>query len=210
MAQVFAMAALAAPAAAAEIVSRYTSADIDSKACKKYDGEEIDGSELYSSYSCRGVAGYVVVMLFDDARNTVSVGRNVKAAEKEPAHGEGFRPFNSALGKIEWRGVRGEKPFAIIQRWSVADQENTDKDGRPASQQLLVVTRLPPGPVCQVAFIDVKANGGAANAIARKAADEIARPFKCGTDEVKHVGAQGRAAALATRPEQDDEEGRQE
>jgi hypothetical protein len=197
---------LAPPAAAAEIVSQYTSADIDTKTCKKIAGEEIDGSELYSTYSCRGVAGYIALMLFEDARNSVSAGRSVKAAENEPAASEGFLPFNSALTTIEWRGEKGKKPFAIIQRWSIADLENAGKDGRPGSAQLLVVTRLPPGPVCQVALIDVKANGGEANAVARKAADEIARGFTCGKDEAKFIGAQGRASQLAARPQHVPEE----
>jgi hypothetical protein len=60
------------------------------------------------------------------------------------------------------------------------------------------VTRLPPGPVCHVAYIDVKANRNA-NELARKAADETARGFKCGKDEVKVIGASGRAVELATR-----------
>jgi hypothetical protein len=43
---------------------------------------------------------------------------------------------------------------------------------------VLIVTRLPPGPVCQVAQIDVKP-GEDANSEARRAADETARGFKC-------------------------------
>jgi hypothetical protein len=35
--------------------------------------------------------------------------------------------------------------------------------------------------------------------LARKTADERARGFKCGKDEVKVIGAAGRAAELATR-----------
>jgi hypothetical protein len=58
--------------------------------------------------------------------------------------------------------------------------------------------RLPPGAVCHVAYIDVKANPSA-NELARKAADETARGFKCGKDEVKVIGESGRAVELATR-----------
>ena len=57
---------------------------------------------------------------------------------------------------------------------------------------MLAVTRLPPGPVCHVAYVDVQANPNA-NELARKAADEIARNFKCGKDEVKMIGDSGRA-----------------
>jgi hypothetical protein len=44
----------------------------------------------------------------------------------------------------------------------------------------------------------VKANPNA-NELARKAADENARDFKCGTDEVKVIGESGRAVELTHR-----------
>jgi hypothetical protein len=44
----------------------------------------------------------------------------------------------------------------------------------------------------------VKANPDA-NELARKAADETARSFKSGKDEVKAIGTRGRAVELATR-----------
>jgi hypothetical protein len=59
-----------------------------------------------------------------------------------------------------------------------------------------VVTRLPPGKVCHVAYVDAAANPDA-NEIARKAADEVARDFRCGKDDVKVIGANGRAVDLA-------------
>lgn len=65
------------------------------------------------------------------------------------------------------------------------------------SKAMLVVTRLPPGPVCHVAYVDAVANP-AANELARKAADDFARGFTCGKDEVKIIGAGGRAVELAT------------
>jgi hypothetical protein len=61
---------------------------------------------------------------------------------------------------------------------------------------MLVVTRLPPGAVCHVAYIDVTANPEA-NELARKAADELARGFDCKTDKVSVIGIGGRATALA-------------
>ena len=48
------------------------------------------------------------------------------------------------------------KPFAIIQRWHIADNADEDKNGRPTAKPMLVVTRLPPGPVCHVAYVDVQ------------------------------------------------------
>ncbi len=44
----------------------------------------------------------------------------------------------------------------------------------------------------------VKANPNA-NELARQAADEFARGFSCGKDEVKIIGASGRAIELAAR-----------
>jgi hypothetical protein len=63
---------------------------------------------------------------------------------------------------------------------------------------MLAVTRLPPGAVCHVAYIDGQANRNA-NEFARQAADEFARYFKCGKDEVKVIGEKGTAVSLAKR-----------
>jgi len=60
------------------------------------------------------------------------------------------------------------------------------------------VTRLPPGEVCHVAYGEAQANPNA-NELARKAADELARDFKCGKDEVKVIGDSGVAVGLAKR-----------
>jgi len=60
------------------------------------------------------------------------------------------------------------------------------------------VTRLSPGAVCHVAYVDVRANPNP-NDLARQAADEFARDFNCGKDEVKVVGESGRAVDLAKR-----------
>jgi hypothetical protein len=146
---------------------------------------------------CQGKAGLKVLVSEDDLRETVSVGRSRAAAASEPAAQVWFGPFNSATTTVEWRTFNG-KPFAIIQRWHIADNGDPDKDGRPIARPLLAVTRLPPGPVCHVAYIDVKANRNA-NELARKAADQTARGFKYGKDEVKVIGASGRAVELATR-----------
>ena len=41
-----------------------------------------------------------------------------------------FGPFNSTANTVEWRAADG-KPFAIIQRWHIADNNDPDKSGRP-------------------------------------------------------------------------------
>jgi hypothetical protein len=146
---------------------------------------------------CPGKSGLVVLVTEDDLRETVSVGRDRAAAAREPAAEAWFAPFNSSEHTIEWRAVGG-KPFAIIQRWHIADGNDLDKDGRPNTKAMLMVTRLPPGAVCHVAYVDVMANREA-NELARKAADEAARDFQCGKDQVKIVGRSGRAVELVRR-----------
>jgi hypothetical protein len=146
---------------------------------------------------CPGKAGLGVLVNEDDLRETVSVGRTPAMAAKEPAAGLWFGPFNSSTATVEWRMQNG-KPFAIIHRWHLDDVSDEDKNGRPTAKPMLVVTRLPPGPVCHVAYVDVKANPEA-NELARKAADEVARGFRCGKDEVKVIGNSGRAAEMAVR-----------
>jgi hypothetical protein len=146
---------------------------------------------------CPGKPGLVVLLSEDDLRQTVSVGPTAAAAAKEPAAETWFAPFNSTANTIEWRAV-DDKPFAIIQRWMIADGEHPDKTGNPTNRPILTVTRLPPGPVCHVAYIDGQANRSA-NEVARRAADEFARDFKCGKDEVKVVGEKGAAVSLVKR-----------
>ena len=148
---------------------------------------------------CRGRATLVVLVSKDDKRETVSVGYNRIAAAKEPAAKTFFGPFNSALPAIEWR-TAGNNPFAMIQRWRIADvvDQTMSNGGGPDAKPLLVVSRLPPGGVCPVAYVDAKANANA-DELARQAADQIARDFKCGTDQAKVIGTPGRAADLAAQ-----------
>ncbi|MBR0880026.1 hypothetical protein ABIF65_004744 [Bradyrhizobium japonicum] len=154
---------------------------------------ELDGS---TTRVCPGKDGLIVLIAEDDLREIVSVGRNRKAAAEEPAAKVWFAPFNSSEATVEWRSA-GTKPFAMIQRWHIADSTDPDRQGRPNTKAMLVLTRLPPGPVCHVAYVDAIANP-TANELARKAADDLARGFTCGKDEVKIVGTRGRAVELAT------------
>src|SRR5215216_5127953 len=179
------------PANAQTFSSSYTSTA--PKDCRTI-GKPENGS---TTQVCPGKSGLVVVISEDDLRQTVSVGPNRAAAGKEPAAEAWFAPFNSTANTVEWRAADG-KPFAIIQRWLIADNNDLDKAGTPTSKPILAVTRLPPGPVCHVAYIDGQANRNA-NELARQAADEFARDFKCGKDEVKLVGEKGTAVSLAKR-----------
>jgi hypothetical protein len=181
------------PANAQTIGSTYTSTA--PKDCHLSSaGNGVDDSTIRV---CPGKAGLEVLVSEDDLRETVSVGRDHAAAAREPAAQAWFGPFNWTTTTVEWRALDG-KPFAIIQRWHLDDNGDRDKDGRPIAKPMLAVTRLPPGPVCHVAYIDVKANPDA-NELARKAADESARGFKCGKDKVRVIGESGRAVELALR-----------
>jgi hypothetical protein len=182
---------LSSPLAAQTIGSVYTSTE--PKDCRIV--ATGTGGEASATRICPGKAGFIILVNEDDLRETVSAGRSRAAAEKEPAAEAWFTPFNSTTTTIEWRMQDG-KPFAIIQRWHIADNNDQDKGGGPKNKAMLAVTRLPPGAVCHVAYIDVAANPNA-NELARKAADEIARGFTCGKDEVKVIGASGRAVELA-------------
>jgi hypothetical protein len=177
---------LISPAYAQTFSSSYTSTA--PKDCRTI-GKPENGS---ATQVCPGKSGLVVLITEDDLRQTVSVGPNHIAARKEPAAEAGFAPFNSTGDTVEWRAMDG-KPFAIIQRWLISD---TDKAGSPISKPMLAVTRLPPGPLCHVAYIDGQANRNP-NELARQAADEFARDFKCGKDEVKVIGEKGAALSLA-------------
>ncbi|WP_076858738.1 hypothetical protein [Bradyrhizobium mercantei] len=180
-------------AGAETISSSYTSTA--PKACRTIGKpNEEDGG---TTRVCPGKSGLVVLINEGDLREVVSVGRNQAAAAREPAAQAWFGPFSSTGDTVEWRAA-GSKPFAIIQRWQIADNSEQDKRGSPVSRTMLAVTRLPPGDVCHVAYVDVAANPNA-NALARQAADDFARDFKCGTDQVKTIGQSGRTTALTKR-----------
>jgi len=177
---------------AQDVASLYSSTA--TRTCKKVDAAR-DGEGGWSVWLCQGIGGYVVRVTEDDLRTTVSIGRNLKAAADEPASKHQFAPFNSVHDTLEWRMTNGA-PFATIQRWFLADVENSDRSGKPGQAALLIVTRL--SPACHVAYVDVSANAGAnANEQARKAADEHARTFDCNSHPVV-IGKRGRAIQLAT------------
>lgn len=144
---------------------------------------------------CKGYGDLSVLIREGDLRETVSFGVTAKAAAAEPAARSWFGPFSSTTTTIEWRGPKNGAPFAAIQRWHLADNENPGKDNRPIARQLLVVTRLPPGKICHMAYIDVKANPDA-NALARAAADK-APAFDCDKNRIRVEGLPGRAIKLA-------------
>jgi hypothetical protein len=132
---------LSAATTAETFTSVYTSTA--AKDCRKGHSFKLDGDDYASDRVCPGIGGLVVLWQEEDLRGTISAGRTAKAAAAEPAAAQGFGAFNSTTDTIEWRLDRKRKPFAIIQRWHIADHENPAKDGRPGTKQTLVVKARP-------------------------------------------------------------------
>jgi hypothetical protein len=187
-------ASLATTARAGE--SSYTS--IAEKNCRNLGTLEIEDTTYTASRVCAGRGGYKILIDEEDLRETLSVGRTEKQAANEPAARDLFGAFNGYEDRVEWRAGNNGEPYALIVGWSFADNDNVDAAARPNSARFLVVMRLPPGPVCKVAYIDRAANGNASE-LARQAADATARNFKCGTDSVRVIGRRGPAAEALLR-----------
>ena len=186
-----AFAALAQAASAEGPTSQYTSTK--EKDCRTAEKSKPKEEMPWVAQTCKGIGGFVVRIFDADERQTLSFGKTLKAAAKEPAASESFGPFNHVGDTLEWR-MRDGKPFATIMRWFVADNDDQAADGRPKDKPILVVSRL--APACHVALIDASANPDA-NELARQAADEKAATFTCGKDEATIVGKPGRGTELA-------------
>jgi hypothetical protein len=174
----------AEPAQAQQIFSAYSSFDAD-KTCKHTPGRD---PEDYGSWVCPGHGGLIVRLSAGDQRMQVSFGRNARAAANEEAASQTFPGFNSVYqGMVEWRIEKlpngKTRPFATILRWNTRTAEDAEREDGKSTGRTLVVTRLNPGGVCHVGYIDARSAG--ANEAARKLADEKARSFKCGVDDPK-------------------------
>ena len=196
---VAALSLLMGSAALAETISSaYTPFDVD--ACRHRKGRDV---EDYGEWRCVGHAGIPVVMLAGDQRIYVSYGAK---ARDELAARETLASFNGEGKTIEWRitdagnGVGKRRPFATIMRWSttVVVDEAQAKDGQFRGQ-MLVVTRLGPGGVCHVGYVDGRANPNA-NELAREIADRHARAFRCGKDKPMVLGEKGLGFSPAYGP----------
>ena len=92
----------------------------------------------------------------------------------------------SLSDKVEWRGVvtgKGFHPYAIIVRVIPKDPDTMRGGGH-----VLAVIRLEAKRACLATGVDVVANADA-NALAREAADTVARSFTCGQDTPRVTGA---------------------
>jgi hypothetical protein len=167
--------------AAETVRSVYTPLDLDT--CRHRAGK---AEEDYGTWTCRGHAGIRVHVAAGDQRTYVSFGSN---AAKELAAKQTLAAFNSQGKTVEWRFAgedKNAKPFATVVRWNTT----VGAEDPPVKGQVLVVTRLGPGGVCHVGYVDARANPDA-NALAQKIADEHARRFRCGTDKAVVEGRTG-------------------
>jgi hypothetical protein len=176
-----ALALSSAPAAAQTIESQYTS--FDAKSCRHQKGS---AAEDGGSWLCPGYQQLGVRLAAGDQRMYVSYGN---ASKDDRARSQTFPGFNSVYqGTVEWRLEKQAdgklRPFATILRWNIVTDADREKATGPIapSGRVLVVTRLGPGGVCHVGYVDAKANPDA-NELARRIADEHARAFKCGKDK---------------------------
>ena len=161
----------ATAASAGEIASVYSDLDLAKcKALQLYTGDEGEGGE----WECKGIKGHDVMFWEGDLRGNIAFG---PLARSQCSSAQSFGAFNSPGAKIEWRMENG-KPFATILRWNV----KLEDDERDTTGRVLVVTRLGPGGVCHVGYVDARANPNA-NELAQQLADEKAREFKCGADK---------------------------
>jgi hypothetical protein len=171
-----------APLCAREIVSLFTRFDAD-KTCKHRRGRDV---EDYGTWTCPGLGGLIVHLSAGDQRMQVSFGRDARSAAREKAARQTFPSFNSVYrGTVEWRAEKSPdgrtRPFATILRWSVMTAEDQERADGKSTGAMLVVTRLNPGGVCHVGYVDARAAN--ANETARQLADETARGFRCERDE---------------------------
>ena len=182
---VIAAAALGLAALQAAEAAESTHTPLDLSKCRHAAGAVV---EDYGEWHCKGFAGIGVYVTAGDQRSYVSFGSN---AAREPAAKQTFAAFNGEGKTIEWRWERSaggkSKPFAAILRWStVISSASTE----PVHGEILVVTRLGPGAVCHIGYVDARANADA-NTLAQRIADQHARNFHCGTDKPVMLGAKG-------------------
>jgi hypothetical protein len=172
------------------LASAYTT--FDSKICRHTKGT---AEEDYGSWRCPGLNGIGITLSAGDQRMYVTYGRASKS--EDLASTQTFPGFNNVYsGTVEWRGEARPggkiKPFATILRWNRMTERDQETARGPvvSTGRTLVVTRLGPGGVCHVGYVDARANANA-NELARKIADESARDFRCGVDQPRILGVVG-------------------
>ena len=172
----------ATPATAQAVTYAYTPFDLAK--CEQTTRADDEG---FDAWECKGYGGIAINVVADDERMYISYGPKAK---DELASEETLASYNSEGKTIEWRLTPGPdgKPraFAAIMRWNVTRWT----DDKPIIGAVLVVTRLGPGGVCHVGYVDGRANPNA-NDLAREIADNRARRFRCKQDKPVVRGLKG-------------------
>jgi len=167
----FALCLWSLSAQAGDPTSVYTKFDL--KDCRQITPEDIEWS---GSFICKGYDSLDVYFAEGDLRQMLAYG---KEPQNHCATRQTFGPFNWAYPTIEWR-LEGGRPFAAIQRWSVSDPEDSEKQ-----KTWLAITRIEEANSCRVAVVEGSMPD--ANQLARNAADELAHRFDCQKDEAKVI-----------------------
>ncbi|WP_245411909.1 hypothetical protein [Methylocella silvestris] len=185
--------------AADAITSVYTNFDADK--CRHKAGVEPEG---YGVWRCPGYKGSPVLLSAGDQRMYVSYGQG---SGGDFAASQTFPGFNDVYkGAVEWRlekiAAGKRRPLATILRWNVMTASDVEGATGPAKAtgRVLVVTRLGPGGVCHIGYVDARANPDA-NQLAREIADEHARSFRCGKDKRIVRGIVSPGLAMPRDPE---------
>ncbi len=152
--------------AAEKVTSRTTKLDL--ARCKVI--EPPDENVHAGTWSCKGHGSINIIQSSVDDRSYAAFGED---GMKHCAFRKTFGPFNTALSPVEWR-LKGGKPFAAIERWSVVS------GGEGKSVTWLVVNALRKGESCHVHY--VAGSYPEANKAARRAADTLAAGFDCAND----------------------------
>jgi hypothetical protein len=179
----------------ARIKSRFTTVELKSCEPVKIDAEA--RAKGAGAWTCKGLSGYPVYVAEDDLRQFISFGTDAKhnraATQTLKAFSSIFAPKRKRA-TIEWRFRRADGhdvPYATIVRFYTSSGSPKAK-GDETRGDVLIVTKVTPTEVCQLARIDARANPDAI-ILARSAADELSADFDCKADQPRVVGATGRS-----------------
>ncbi len=136
-----------------------------------------------AGWRCAGYQGIGVEIGAQDAHTHLSFGP--RPSDEKAAQETLLRPNKFDGSLIEWRLDGERKAFAAITLWKA--QRPSDRPFEPYTGAILVVTRLGPGGVCHVGYVDARVNRKA-DALAREIADQRARAFECGKDRAIIAG----------------------
>jgi hypothetical protein len=154
------------------------------------------------AWMCPGLPGYDIYLSEGDLRQMIAYGDN---ARQQRAATQTLAPFNSVFkGRsdrtiVMWRGQMQAGrfvPYASIIRYFTDEGDSGQGPGKHG--QVLIVSKVGPSngtEACHVAYIDALANKSA-NALAVKAADELAPTYDC-RKEPTVVGLRGKSPMLA-------------